>query len=76
MMRTYRVKFNTIDDVKNFVNIASHYGYEIELQRDEYKVDAKSILGVLSLGMEAPLTVLADTLNASDFKREIKDYLV
>ena len=50
MMRTYRVKFNTIDDVKNFVNIASHYGYEIELQRDEYKVDAKSILGVLSLG--------------------------
>lgn len=75
-MRTYQVKFNSIEDVKAFVNIANHFGYEIELQRDEYKVDAKSILGVLSLGIEVPLTVVADTLNASELKRELTPYLI
>ncbi len=75
-MRTYQVKFNSIEDVKAFVNIVNHFGYEIELQRDEYKVDAKSILGVLSLGIEEPLIVLADTLNASELKRELTPYLL
>ena len=51
-MRMYQIKFHSIEDVKAFVNIANHYGYEIQLQRDAYQVDAKSILGVLSLGME------------------------
>lgn len=75
-MRTYQVQFHSIEDVKAFVNIANHYNYEIQLQRDGYKVDAKSILGVLSLGIEIPMIVLADTLNASDLKRELTPYLI
>ena len=76
LMRTYQVKFHSIEDVKAFVNIANYYGYEIELQRGGYKVDAKSILGVLSLWIGVPMTVRAHTLNASALKRELTPYLI
>lgn len=76
LMRTYQVKFHSIEDVKAFVNIANHYGYEIQLQRDAYQVDAKSILGVLSLGIGVPMTVRAHTLNASVLKGELTPYLI
>ena len=46
------------------------------MQRNGYKLDAKSILGVLSLGIEEPMIVFADTLNASDLKCELTPYLI
>ena len=76
LMRMYQIKFHSIEDVKAFVNISNHYGYEIQLQRDAYQVDAKSILGVLSLGIGVPMTVRAHTLNASALKRELTPYLI
>lgn len=76
LMRMYQVQFHSIEDVKAFVNIANYYGYEIELQRGGYKVDAKSILGVLSLGIGVPMTVRAHTLNASVLKGELTPYLI
>lgn len=75
-MRSYEVKFHSIKDVEMFVNITNRFGYEIKLKRGEVSVDAKSILGVLSLGIETPLTLLANTLNASDLKRLLTPYLV
>lgn len=75
-MRSYEVKFHSIKDVEAFVNITNCFGYEIKLKRGEVSVDAKSILGVLSLGIETPLTLLANTLNASELKRLLTPYLV
>lgn len=75
-MRVYQIKFNSIEEVKKFVNIAGKYGYEIELERDGHTVDAKSIMGVLSLGFEKPLNLIASTENALSLKKEIEDYLL
>lgn len=74
-MRSYQVKLSSVDDVKHFVSIAGKYGFDIQLEREGYKVDAKSIMGVMSLGFEGPMTLIADTENAVAFKKEIADYL-
>lgn len=75
-MRVYQVKLDSVDDAKTFVNIVGKYGYDIQLERKGYRVDAKSIMGVLSLGFGKPLTLTADTENALALKRDIKKYLL
>lgn len=75
-MKTYQVKLSSVEDIKQLVNIVSKYGYEVDLQRDGYQVNAKSIMGVLSLGLDSPLTLIANTDNAAALKSEISDYLV
>ena len=75
-MRVYQIKFNSVEEVKKFVNIVGKYGYEIELERDGHNVDAKSIMGVLSLGFERPLNLIASTENAISLQKEIQGYLL
>lgn len=57
------VKIRTIDDVKNFVQIASGIDGNIDLGNGRYIVDGKSILGVFSLDLMQPvqLRVYSDT---------------
>ena len=75
-MRVYQIKFNSVEEVKKFVNIVGKYGYEIELEGVGHKVDAKSIMGVLSLGFERPLNLIASTENAISLQKEIQGYLL
>lgn len=48
----------------NFVRVASRFNSEIKIQKDGYRVDGKSILGVLSLaavrGSRIAITVLGE----------------
>lgn len=75
-MRSYQVKLTSVEDVKQLVNTTSKFGYEVELQRGNYKVDAKSVMRVLSLGFNVPLILTADTDNAVVLKRELGTLLI
>ena len=75
-MRSYQVKLTSVEDVKQLVNTTSKFGYEVELQRGNYRVDAKSVMRVLSLGFNVPLTLTADTDNAAVLKRELDTLLI
>ncbi len=76
MMRSYQVKLHSVEEVKELVNIVSKYGYDVALERDGYKVDAKSIMGVLSLGLDETLTLIVDTDNVVALKNELSKLLV
>ena len=41
-MKTFNIILNSINDVKNFVNIVNKYDFDIDLISDRYVVDAKS----------------------------------
>lgn len=45
------IKLNSLDDVKEFSNIASKHTGEITLFSGRYIVDAKSIMGIFSLDL-------------------------
>lgn len=56
-MVAIHVLLNSIDKVKNFINIASLCKGDLDLSTGRYVVDAKSIMGIFSLDISDPLTL-------------------
>ena len=54
-MTTYRVRLNSMDKVRNFVNTISEKEGKYKLVSDYRIVNAKSILGVFSLDLSRTL---------------------
>ena len=77
-MKSVLISLKTHEDIKQFVNIASKYDYKIKLidKENDYKVDAKSILGVLSLEPYKPVTVEIYSTSCNDFVKALKPYIV
>lgn len=69
-----KIFLKTLDDVRSFVGIATTKSYDIELLSGKYVVNAKSVMGVLSLDLTTPITVVANTDTDQEFLTEIKNY--
>lgn len=62
-MNKVSVKLNSVDKVKEFVEIVSKFNASMDLSHGRYVVDAKSIMGVFSLDLsnELCLSISSDT---------------
>lgn len=74
-MKTFSVLLNSINDVKNFVNIVSRFDYDIDLASGRYVVDAKSIMGIFSLDLSKPITVEVQSDSCDDLVEVLKPYI-
>lgn len=54
-MSTYELKFNSPQSVAEFVSILNKYGVVGDLISGRIHVDARSILGILSLNLNNPV---------------------
>lgn len=52
-----KVKFNNTDEVEDFVRTAGQCDFDVDISYQHIYIDAKSFLGVLSLGLCKELTV-------------------
>ena len=66
-MKTMEITLKNIQDVREFVNIVVLIDYEVDLAQGRYIIDAKSIMGIFSLDLLAPISVIAHTEYADDF---------
>lgn len=57
------VRFNEIDQIKEFVNAACKRPFDIDVISGRLTIDAKSILGMLSLNWEEELKVIYEEQN-------------
>lgn len=57
-MTQVKIRLQQVDQVKDFVNLLSRYPYEIDLVSGRYTFDAKSLLGIYSLDLSNPLTLV------------------
>ena len=57
-MISFDVRLSSVDTVRRFVGITSSSPADIDLEHGNYLVDAKSIMGIFSLDLSAPITVL------------------
>ena len=73
-MLTVQILLNNIDSVNRFVAKMSEKDYDVDLASGKYLVNAKSMMGVLSLDLTNPVTVTADTDDES-FLDEIEEYV-
>lgn len=74
-----KIRLNSIDKVKNFVNQMSTLDADIDLISGRYVIDAKSIMGVFSLDLTHDIEIRIDTESKEElekFKNIIKAYIV
>lgn len=63
-------------EVVNFVNLVSKYPSDVDLIRGRYMIDAKSILGVLGLGVGEKLEIQIHEDEAEELLKDLEFYLV
>lgn len=56
-----------IKEVRDFVNLVVLIDFDVDLAQGRYLIDAKSIMGIFSLDLLSPITVIAHTEYADDF---------
>ena len=70
-----KVMFRDAEEVEEFVNAASRCDFDIDIFYNRIVVDAKSILGILSMGLSRALTVQCYGENA-EFNRTLQKFAV
>lgn len=78
-MFSVNVNLNSIDKVKEFVNIMTNQIFDVDLVSDRYVIDAKSIMGIFSLDLSTPKELVVHTDDGTAFatlKEEIKKFIV
>lgn len=78
MMKECKVKFGSIEDVKEFVGIANSCVFDIDLLSGRYAIDAKSIMGIFSLDLTKELSLIAHSNgeDGKEFLEEIQKFIV
>ncbi len=71
--KSVNIRLRSVDDVNEFVALASLNQGDVDIRCDRYVVDAKSILGILSLNLKKVLTV---DIYAGDLEEKIEKFLV
>ena len=67
-MRT-RIKLNTISNVMKFVKLVGKTDLKIYIERDNYKIDANSIMGIFSLDILEEMNLYLETRCANDWEK-------
>lgn len=60
-MHEMKIKLTNVADIRDFVNEVILVDYEVDLVQSRYTIDAKSIMGIFSLDLLSPITLVAHT---------------
>ena len=71
MKKVCQIKLNTINEVKEFVNIVLQCPYDVDLVSGRYIIDAKSLMGIFSLDLTRPIDLEAD-IDSDDVEDMLK----
>ena len=80
MRKTYKLRKELIivngikiklkyEDLKEFIKITTSFESNIDIIKDRYVVDAKSLLGVLSLDFTQPTMIVIHSVNEDEIVR-------
>lgn len=75
-MTSAKIRLNTINDVKNFVNAVTLCDFDVDLVSGKYVIDAKSIMGILSLDLTQPVNMVVHTDECGGFLESINSFIV
>ena len=75
MMTQSQIKLNATEEVQEFVNAATKCDFDIDIYYNRFLIDAKSILGILSMDLTKVLTVECHG-ESKEFDRTLKKFAV
>ena len=74
-MKSVSLRLSLVENVNQFANIVSRYPFEMDLRAGRHVVDAKSILGILSLDLTRPITLEIYSDDCGQLMEEIKPFI-
>ena len=75
-MKELTIKLTNVQDIRDFVNQVILVDYEVDLIQGRYVIDAKSIMGIFSLDLLSPITLIAHTQNADAIFEKLAKFVV
>ncbi|MBH1941160.1 HPr family phosphocarrier protein [Mobilitalea sibirica] len=76
-MNNLKIKLNTFDKIKHFVNMAYRLDYDLSLISGNYVVDGKSIMGIFSLDLSKPIEVnFSNNDTVNDYPKELEEFIL
>ena len=73
-MSDMKLTFKTPNEIVEFVNTVSKYEFDIDVRRGRVVVDAKSLLGIMHLGLNSTLELQVHSDNCEDLQTELAKY--
>jgi phosphotransferase system HPr-like phosphotransfer protein len=74
-MSQTKIRFNVAEDVHEFVRAASKCDFDIDISYNRFLIDAKSLVGVLSMDLSKVLTVCCHG-ESEEFDRTLNKFAV
>ena len=75
-MQEMQIKLFTIQEVREFVNLVILVDFEVDLIQGRYLIDAKSIMGIFSLDLLSPITLIAHSDNTDLLFEKLAQFTV
>lgn len=66
-----KVRLDTLIGIKDFIILAGKYRCDIKVKAKHSIVDGKSIMGIASLALHQPLTIVAKGEDAQEFAGQL-----
>jgi len=70
-----KLTFKNVNDIVDFVNRVEKFPYNMDMQQGQLVVDAKSLLGIMNLGLNQAVNLTVYSEECKDLEREIKNYI-
>ncbi|HJD47105.1 MAG TPA: HPr family phosphocarrier protein [Candidatus Mediterraneibacter norfolkensis] len=73
-MNEMNITFKSPDEILEFVNTVSKYEFDMDMKKGRLVVDAKSILGIMNLGLNHVIQLMVYTDDCTDLQEKISKY--
>lgn len=76
-MKSYEISISSIEEIKQFYEYINNYNCDFDLKQGKYCVDAKSIMGIMSLDIldTFELTIWMEDDKADEMMEEMLEKL-
>ena len=74
-MKCVTIRLNQINHLNQFVSIVNRFPYEMNLRSGRHVLDAKSVLGILSLDLKQPLLLEIHHDNCEKLLEELNPFI-
>ena len=73
-MGKMKLMFKTPNEIVEFVNTVSKYEFDVDVRRGRVVVDAKSLLGIMHLGLNSTLELQVHSDHCMELQSELVKY--
>ena len=75
-MKEIKIKLSNVQTIREFVNLVILADYDVDLVQGRYVIDAKSIMGIFSLDLLSPITLIAHSDNPEALFKQLEKFSV